>query len=96
MMEYIGYTSNLDRLTHVIVELRSVLIEFRDKIPRVFTKLGYTCRVIKTHTIRIHLKKSLCVGLMSEIELKTVMSLLLNHNHTCYANVQVVNTFVYA
>lgn len=31
-------------------------------------KLGYTCRAINARAFRIHLKKRLCVGSMSEIE----------------------------
>lgn len=96
MREYFGYKSTLDRLTYAIVELRPVLIELRGRIPKAFTKLGYTCMTIKAHTIRIYLKKRLCVSLMSEIEFKTIMSLLLNQNPTCYSKVQVVDTFVYA
>ena len=84
MREYLGYTSTLDRLTYVIVEFRSVPIEFRDRIPRAFIKLGYTCRTIKARAIRIHLKKMLCAGLISEIEFTTILSLLLNQNPTCY------------
>jgi hypothetical protein len=74
--EYLGYMSTLDRLTYVIVELRSVPMEFRGRIPRAFTKLGYTCRAIKAWAIRIHLKKRLCAGLMYEIEFRTFVSLL--------------------
>lgn len=77
MREYLGYKSTLYRLTYVVVELRSVPIEFRGKIPRAFTKLGYTYRAFKARSIRIHLKKRLCASLMSEIELKTIVSLLL-------------------
>jgi hypothetical protein len=96
MREYLGYRSTLDRLAFVIMELGSVPMEFRGRIPRAFTKLGYTCRAIKAWAIRIHLKKRLCAGLMSEIEFKIFVSLLLNQNPTCYAKVQVVDTFVYA
>ena len=94
--EYLDYRSTLDRLTYVIVELRSVPMELRGKIPRAFTKPGYTCRAIKARAIRIHLKKRLCAGLMSKIEFKTIVSLLLNQNPTCYAKVQVIDTFAYA
>ena len=94
--EYLGYKSTLDRLTYVIVELRPIRMEFRGKIPRAFTKPGYTCRAIKARAIRIHLKKRLCAGLMSEIEFTTIVSLLFNHNPTFYTKVQVADTFVYA
>src|SRR3954466_879959 len=96
MTEYLGYRSTLDRLTYVIVELRPVPMEFRGKIPRAFTKPGYTCMAIKARAIRIHLKKRLCASLMSEIEFRTIESLLLNQNPTCYAEVQVVDTSAYA
>lgn len=96
MREYLGYISTLDRLAFVILELGSVLMELRGRIPRAFIKPGYTCMTIKARVIRIHLKKILCVGLMSEIEFKTIMSLLLNRNPTFYAKVQVVDTFAYA
>lgn len=96
MGEYLGYMSTLDRLTYVIVKLRSISMEFRGRFPRAFTKPGYTCMSIKARAIRIHIKKRLCVGLISEIEFKTIVSLLLNRNHTCYAEVQVVDTFTYA
>lgn len=75
MREYLGYVSTLDRFTYVIMEIRSV--------PRAFTKSGYTCKNIKIHAIRIHLKKRLRAGLMFEIEFKTIVSLLLNRNPTC-------------
>ena len=67
MREYLGYRSTLDRLTFVIVELGSVPMELRGRIPRAFTKPGYTCRAIKAQAIRIHLKKRLCASLMSKI-----------------------------
>lgn len=95
MREYLGYMSTLDKLTYVIVELRSVPKEFRGIIPKAFTKSGYTCRAIQAQTIRIHLMKRLCAGLMSLIEFETYMSLLLNHNPTYYAKIQFVDTFVY-
>lgn len=56
MRDYLGYKSTLDRLTYVIVEHRPVLMEFRGKIPKAFTKLGYMCMAIKARAIRIHLK----------------------------------------
>lgn len=96
MREYLGYLNTLDRLTYVIVELRLVPIEFRGKIPIAFTKSGYTCRAIKTLTIKIHLKKRLCAGFISEVEVKTMVSLLFNHNPTYNAEVLVVDTFSYA
>ena len=96
MREYLGYMSTLDRPTFVIVKLGSVPMELRDRIPRAFTKPGYTCKAIKARAIRIHIKKRLCADLMSEIEFKTIVSLLLNQNPTCYAKVQVVDTFAYA
>lgn len=95
MREYLGYMSNLDRLTYVIVELRSVSMEFRGKIPRAVTKPGYTCMTTKVRIIRIHLKKMLSAGLIFEIEFKTIVSFLLNQNPTCYANVQIADTFAY-
>lgn len=96
MREYLGYMSTLDRLTYVILELMSVPMKFRGRISKSFTKLGYTCRVIKTWDIRIDLKKRLCGGLTYVIEFNIFVSLLLNRNLTCYTEVQVVNTFVYA
>lgn len=92
MREYLGFT----RITYVIVELRPFPVEFRGRVPKAFTKMGYTCKAIKARPIRVHLKKSLCVGLMYEIEFKKFVSLLLNRNPTCYAKVQVVDTFTYA
>lgn len=89
-MRYLGYKSTFDRLIYVIVELRSVPIEFRGRISKAFTKTGYMCMFIKARAIRIHLKKMLCAGLMYNIEFKTIVSLLLNQNPTCYAKVQVV------
>lgn len=74
--------STLDRLTYVIVELRSVPMEFQDIIPRAFTQSGYTCMTIKARVIRLHLKKMLCASLMSQTEFKTILSLLLNRNPT--------------
>ena len=62
MREYLGYMSTLDRLTYVIVELRPVPMEFRGRIPRAFTKPGYTCRAIKARAIRIHLKEKVVCG----------------------------------
>lgn len=90
MKEYLGYPSTLDRLTYVIVELKSVSMEFRAWIPRVFTKQGYTCRDIKIWAIRIHLKKSLCAGLISEIEFNTIVSLLLNHENISLSKANVL------
>ena len=66
MREYLCYMSTLDRLTYVIVELRLILMELRGRIPRAFTKPGYTCRAIKAQAIRIHLKKRLYAGLISD------------------------------
>lgn len=51
---------------------------------------------LKHELFRIHLKKRLCASLMSEIEFKIIMSLLLNQNPTFYAKVQVVDTSSYA
>lgn len=62
MREYLDYRSTLDRLTLVIVELGSVPMELRGKIPRAFTKPGYTCRAIKARAIRIHLKEKVVCG----------------------------------
>lgn len=95
MREYLGYKSTFDKLTFVIVELGPIPMELQGRIPRAFTKLGYTCRAIKARAIRILLKKRLCAGLMSEIKFKTIMLLLLNQNCTCYTKVQVVDTFAY-
>lgn len=68
--EYVGYTITPDRLIYMIVELMSVPMEFRGRIPRAFTKPRYTCRDIKARSIRIHLKKSVCAGLIYEIKSK--------------------------
>lgn len=42
-----SYMSTLDRLTYVIVEFSLIHIKFLGKIRRTFTKLWYTCMVIK-------------------------------------------------
>jgi hypothetical protein len=50
------------------VELRPVPMEFGAEYLERSLKLGYTCRAINARAFRIHLKKRLCVGSMSEIE----------------------------
>jgi len=67
-----NYRSTLDIITHKNLERRPVIWNFEAEFLEHSSKPGYTCMDLNARAFRIHLRKGLCVGSMSEIEFNVV------------------------